>query len=259
MEISATSSHGKGASRMKSIVLFVCILVFAPLTPVSGTQLHVCTVANKKTQSLEQLLESCKHYQVPISVLGLELPYPGNGQKLVLLKEFIQPLPDDDIVLLVDAFDVLILASSETLVDGFLALQKPCAIGAEKICYPFGYLKERFPPSPTRFKYLNSGTVMGYAGYLKKMLNALEPINPKKSDQGQITLYYLDHQDEIALDYRGNLFLTLHLVPKDKLVPHLDKKKVFCQETGTFPCIIHGCGKDGKELYQYLYDTLFKL
>ncbi|MCE5319251.1 MAG: hypothetical protein LLG04_18045 [Parachlamydia sp.] len=167
---------------MKSIALFILLLIVSPMASLSGGQLHVCTVANKKTRPLEQLLESCNHYQVPISVLGLDLPYPGNGQKLVLLKEFIQPLPDDDIVLLVDAFDVLILASPETLLERFLEMQNPCAIGAEKICYPFSHLKKRFPPSPTRFKYLNSGTVMGYAGYLKKMLNAVEPIIPKKSD-----------------------------------------------------------------------------
>lgn len=243
---------------MKTLVLLLCVLIYSTQAYLSASQLHVCTVANKKTRTLEQLLESCHHYQIALSVLGLDQPYPGNGQKLVLLKEFVKPYPDDDIVLLVDAFDVLILASPETLVEKFLAMETQCVIGAEKICYPFGHLKERFPPSPTRFKYLNSGTIMGYAGYLKKMLNALEPINPKKSDQGQVTLYYLEHQDEIVLDYLGNLFLTLHLVPKDHLVPESDKKQVYCQETGTSPCIIHGCGKDGKELYQYLYDTLFR-
>lgn len=246
-------------SENNSILLLLPLLLNCVFSPLAGGQLHVCTVANKMTVTLEQLLLSCKHYQVPITILGLDLPYPGNGQKLILFKKFIHALPDDDIALLVDAFDVLILASPETLVEKFLAKEKQCVMGAEKICYPFGHLKERFPASPTRFKYLNSGTVMGYAGYLKKLLDALEPINPKKSDQGQITLYYLDHQDEIALDRHGDLFLTLHLVPKDKLVPDHKNKQVYCQETDTHPCIIHGCGKDGKELYQYLYDTLFGL
>src|SRR5262245_20610794 len=129
---------------MKWIAL-ILILVFS--AGLSAGQLHVCTVANKKTRSLEQLIESCTYYQIPITVLGMNQPYPGNGQKLVLLKQFIEPLSDDDIVLLVDAFDVLILASSETLVEKFLEMQTQCAIGAEKICYPFKHLKERFPPS----------------------------------------------------------------------------------------------------------------
>lgn len=218
--------------------------------------LHVCTVASHETQGLKQLQQSCDHNSIQLVVMGLRLPYKGNGQKLSYLKNFLQGIPDEDLVLFVDAYDVLILADTKTLVTKFLAMNARCVFSAETSLYPLNRdALGRFPPSPTKFKYLNSGSIMGYASHLRHILESI-PIKEKDSDQSQLIKYYLDHQSEIVLDYLCELFIPLYQLQRSELDIDKEHKVVRCLVTGTTPCIVHGNGS-GKSLYQYIYDILF--
>lgn len=224
----------------------------------ASASLHVCTVASHQTTTLAQLERSCTHYGIDLKVIGIGLPYKGNGQKLTHLYSYIKDLPEEDIVLFVDAYDCLILASADTIVDKFLQKDIPCVISAEACFCPKShlYLIDRFQPSPTRFQYLNSGSIIGYAGYIKKLIEAISPVNESRSDQGQIMTYYVDHQDEILLDYYGDLFLTLQNVDGNELFIDRTSKTVTCLFTDTLPCVVHGNG-DGKGMYQAIFDLFW--
>ena len=223
---------------------------------ISSSPFHVVTVASHPTTTLRQLMESCELNEIQIEVLGMGLPYKGNGQKLSYLKKHLKNIPDDHIVMFIDAYDCLILANQEQILNKFLRANTQCVISAETNLYPHTQLMNRYPISPTKFKYLNSGSIIGYAGYLKKLLKSLKPINKRGSDQGQLMIYYIDHQDEIVLDFFCELFIPLHQIDLSELELNPETHTVHCLITDTKPCVVHGNG-GGKLLYQHIYNTLF--
>lgn len=242
----------------KMVNFFIAIFLFQFFTIYSDqfmSNFHVCTVASKKTEGFEQLMDSCKLYNIEIDVLGMDLPYNGNGQKLIYIKEYLNTLSDNDIIMFVDAYDTLILANKETILDKFLEKNVTCIFSAETNLWPHKELASRFPISPTKFKYLNSGSFIGYVKYLKYLLEQISPIQ-YTSDQGQLITYYVDHQDEIQLDFFCEFFFPLTYIEKNELVIDVEDKVVKCLLTETTPFVIHGNGH-GKPMYQKIYNKLF--
>ncbi len=247
---------------MKKNLYFLCYCLLLTITlqaTPTVENLHICTVASYQNKELDQLLHSCNHFGVKIDVLGLGLPYKGHGQKLFFVREYLDHFPDDDLILFVDAYDVLFLANAKTILDKFLEKQMPCIFAAEhKNCnsWPHHNLAQLYQESPTDFKYLNSGTYITYVGFFKQLLDDMGIIE-YICDQGQLSVYYALHQDEILLDYYCELFLPLVHVGRQNIC--LDRKNisVACLLTGTKTCIVHGNSPDEKKFYQIIYETLF--
>ena len=66
------------------------------------------------------LVNSAKSKSITIDVLGMSQPYPGHGQKLIWVLEYLQNIPDDHSVLFVDGFDVLIMEDKKAILNKFL-------------------------------------------------------------------------------------------------------------------------------------------
>lgn len=243
---------------MKRSVAIFSALVRTSLKAASTgkKKFHVCTVATVNKEKLQQLLFSAARNLIDIDVLGMWLPFKGTGQKLTYIKNYVKNLQDDDIVLFVDAYDVLILATARVILQKFAKMETECVFGAEANL-SFQKQLEPYFKSPSKFKYLNSGTFMGYAGFLKTMLNEI-PIDEVKDDQSQLMLYYVEHMDRIKLDTNCELFFPLAKVTPDEF--RIDKidKTVECLLTGTKPCIIHGNSLKGKAIYQAIYRAFFE-
>jgi hypothetical protein len=216
---------------------------------------HVCTVATRQNKGLDQLLESCKRHAISIDVLGFGKKFRGFSEKLLLMQDYLKTLPDDDIVLFVDAYDVLFLADQKTILDTFLKMHKPFVISGDKGCFPFRELGDQFPESPTSFRYLNAGGYIGYVGHIRKLIHDLAPFQAEDDDQGLMLKHFLKHPEAYSIDHACKLFLTTAtLTEKDILI---DKKhgSVTCVETHTKPCIVHG--NAWSLWYQYIHDRLF--
>ena len=218
-------------------------------------KLHVCTNASHKIRALEQLLESCRINGIQLDVLGLGEPF-SFGKKLNDYHKYLKGIPPDDVVLFIDAYDVLILADEKTILDKFFSMNAPFVISVETNCFPFAHLASDYPPSPTKFKYLNVGSYIGYAKHIQQIYEDLSPIPDDIDDQGLLTVYFLKYPEKFKLDYHCELFLTLFQVEQKELVLNRRKKTVKSRTTGTAPCLVHGNGP-AKVLYQQIYDRLF--
>ncbi len=218
--------------------------------------LHVCTNASHKTKHLEQLLESCRVHQIKLDILGIGEPF-SFGKKLKDYHHYLEKVPKHDVVLFIDAYDILLLANEKTILDKFFSMKTSLVIAAETNCFPFPHLAPYFPPSPTKFKYLNSGSYIGYAGFIQQIYEDLSPIPDDIDDQGLLSVYFLHHPEKLTLDYRCNLFLPLYQVKKKELFLDANKKIVKSLITSTEPCLIHGNGP-AKVLYQHIFDTIFR-
>ncbi|MBA2727612.1 MAG: hypothetical protein H0U49_05505 [Parachlamydiaceae bacterium] len=220
-------------------------------------QLHICTVASQRNKGLDQLLDSCDRYGLSIDVMGMGQPFKGNSHKLMYVQDYIQNLDDNDVVLFVDAYDVLFFADADKILQTFLNIDKPFVISVERYCWPYPNLEPSFPRGPTSFRYINSGSYMGYVYRLKEILNDIQP-KPFQDDQGLFTRHYFENPDlytfdaycELFMPFAGVIMQELHIDPSDDTV--------VVNETGIKPCMIHGNG-GSRPMYQEIYDLLYLL
>ncbi len=245
----------------KSIFIFVFVFLFSPKLQADRAPLldrfHVCTVASHKTANLNKLLLSCELNHIDLEVIGLGLPYYGNGTKLYLMAEYLETLNDDEIVMFVDAFDVILVADKEVILEKFLRMNTPFLMSAEKNCYP-PHLIARYPPMQNPFRYINTGSYIGYVDVLKAWLNDLPPINPNASDQLQVSTHYLDGHVFFNLDYYCELFLPLYLVQDQEIVIDVENKIVHCLTTNSQPCVIHANGNSFR-IWEIIYQKLIDI
>lgn len=240
---------------IKFIFHFFSLLFFASIAAeVEGinipSRFHIVTVCtDTKHAGFLKLQESCKKNQVDFIVLGKEAEYPGNGTKLQMMLDFLLrgDVNDHDIVMFIDAYDVIILADKQQILNKFLAMNIPFLIAAEKSCgspepgwNPMLY-SGLFPPSPSSFRYINTGTYIGYVGYLKRWLEDLKFIR-ERDDQAQIIEHYVRNKHLYNLDYNCDLFLPLYGVEDNEVIYNLKAKRLELVETHSTPCILHGNG-----------------
>lgn len=239
--------------RLPYCALFLLILS----TSLSASpKLHVCTVANYEHPFLKHFLDSCNRYSIPLDLLGWGKGYYSHGWALQLIDHYVQTLPDEDLVLVVDAFDVFFLAGQEEIVRRFEELGVSFLISAERGCGPDPQLASFYPPSPTPYRFVNSGTYMGYVKEMKKILKRMpHPICPYENDQRCFTLDFLAHPEDYFLDRHSQFAQTLWGEQREGFF--LDPVAMKCtnQITGRAPCIIHGNGY--APLVDEFYNELF--
>lgn len=225
--------------------LFSCFIIslLLPNALHAANQLHVCTVATHNDPGLFRLQRSCQRKGVPLVVLGQGRPYPSNGIKLQFVKEYLDTLPDDDILLFIDGFDVIILDDGQTILEKFLSKNTPFFISKEMNFGPaFSRdLIANYPNAPTNFQFINSGGYIGYVKFIKQLFDSLS-FQINIDDQDQIHVHFLKNRDKYCLDYFCDIFLSLYDVKWSDLLVDCQQSKILLLPTNTKPSIIHGNG-----------------
>lgn len=216
----------------------------------------VITVATENNEELERFRESCRHHNIPYKILGLGQEWtggeakngvllkPGGSQKINLLKEELKDYPDsanNHIILFTDSYDVIFNGGSEEIVSRFRKMESPIVFSAEKTCWPDDSLKNKYPKSPTEYKYLNSGGFIGYGNHILELVNKIEVSN-EYDDQLYYTERYfedLKNNKDIKLDYNQFLFQTMNESLED--IKIIDEE-VINLVTNEKPLIIHANG-----------------
>lgn len=228
--------------------LVMCVLLSGCLdgNEVSIDQFHICTVASYEHPNLKKLQQSCEQHNIELEVVGMGQYYNKNSSKLLFMVDYLNTLEDSDIVMFVDGFDVLILEDKATILEKFLAMQTGFLMSAEKNCWPYPDLAKHYPPSPTPFRFINTGSYIGYVKNIKNWLDRMQPIYDNGSDQGFITVEYLGSpaaNRPFVLDYYCHLFLPLFLVEENEIVIDEQNQTFFCLTTGSKPSVIHASGE----------------
>ena len=254
---------------MVKCLYFLILLIFNILAPLEAYQkvnqmednnfplerFHVCTIATYAHPNLDKLLLSCHNAHIELDVLGMGQPSYQHWNKFIYISDYLSTLPDRDIVMFVDAFDVLITADKSEILRKFRSMKIPFLMTAETNCYPYQELAALYPRSPTKFKYINSGSYIGYVKTLKSWLANLSPIDHSQCDQGQISRNYIDFPQQrlFKLDYHCQMFLPLYGVEEEEVV--IEPNRVRCTITNSFPCLVHANG-GSFTIYDKVYDLL---
>jgi len=179
-----------------------------------------------------------------------DMTQPAGGRKINLLREYIKTLPDHDVVLFTDAYDVFYADNLQTITERFVGFKTHALFSAERYCWPSEELSEEFPKSETPYRYLNSGTFIAEVGELKRII--VDEIDDDADDQLYYQHQFLYGKHDIKLDYEGYIFQTHE--------PEISKanNQLYNPLTKTSGCIYHGNGgNDAKNKFDSLYRQFF--
>jgi hypothetical protein len=205
-------------------------------------QVHVLTVGTNKNK-MWALEQSAKAHGITYLNLGRQVTWAGGtmeaqggGQKINLVRNHIDSLHDDDVVLFMDGYDVIINDTLPTILERYEDMDADIIFAAEKNCWPDAAMASEFPLS-TLYRYLNSGVYMGRVGALKEFLN--EAVPNDSDDQLWMQKRFLSSDWQATgsanLDYEGYIFQC----DDDIEVVNGQLSNGMC-----CPCIYHGNGGD---------------
>ena len=216
----------------------------------NDAQTYVITVATDESKA-QMLMTSAARFNIPIVNIGKNVEWkggtmegPGGGQKINLVKAFLADLKDNDNVLFVDGYDVVINDDLTTILERHKDMAVDVVFAAEKTCWPTQSLASEFPDTGTEYKYLNSGLYIGKAGALKNIF--ADPIEDAADDQLYMQKKFLDKRFlaeagiTCVLDYENYLFQCLARTGEDVRVK--PNKQLLNVATRCCPCILHGNG-----------------
>lgn len=164
---------------------------------------------------------------------------------------------DYDHIIVTDAWDVLMVATVEEMIGKFNNQKFPILFNAERSCFPKPELAERFPSSPTPYRFLNSGFIVSKTDAAIQMLRDMrletlpDDVLPdgkvvNTNDQEHYQLWFLDHQDKADLDREAMICQSLHDAGATEFYIDPTAVRITSRVTGNMPCAFHGNGS-GKE------------
>ena len=213
-------------------------------------RLHVVTVVTDPMHPKLQLLKNtAKKHGLDIHVMVSPKPFghavAAFGVKQLMFYDLLKSgtLPADDIVMLVDGYDLIINASEAELLRRFHRFRHDIVFAAELFCSPDQHRDKdyasRKPHVAPPYRYLNCGAFMGKVSALKQLYDDYsDRMSEEMDDQRVMTSIYLE-TNRIVLDARCSIFWCL--VGADGHAELTDRgwKNT---ETQTYPAVFHANG-----------------
>ena len=181
----------------------------------------------------------------------------GGGQKINLLRDYLHNLPENDIVFYCDGYDVFIVDHLDEFLYRYAEMNHKVIFAAEQYCWPADNSEEQkalvskhFPDLDTKYKYLNSGVLIGRVSELRSIFS--DPIENDGDDQLYCQEKYLSEKYDIVIDSDCYMFQCHEEEVYQK------KGLLFNPLTRCYNLLYHGNGgQDAKQklklLYQFFY------
>jgi hypothetical protein len=179
---------------------------------------HVVTFATHVKPSLKKLTSRCKKLGFIPHVIGLGTSWIGFGDRMKKYCAFISDMlkssselkgvkksdsvgcSSDDLVILVDGYDIVPFGTSTEVIDSFKRYNVEVLISAEGNCVPYmlpgADPLSLYPPCPIGRPFLNAGGIVGKAAALASFLNDViitTQLADDGDDQAALTQYYIKH------------------------------------------------------------------
>jgi hypothetical protein len=213
---------------------------------------ELVTVASESAGHFDKFLASCKRIGITPRILGWGMPFPGYGYRLkVVYERLCRVQGRNRVVLFSDAFDSVVLAPLETIVERFLELECPIVMSAERVCWPNPAKATAYPPAPTPYRFLCAGGWIAFADAMRELLETVSVADLPSdiNDQAVFTDIFLTGASRIRLDYGCAVFQCLYAAEGDLDLLDGVRNTV----TGSRPLVIHGNGlSDLSRVFQSL-------
>lgn len=231
--------------------------------------MYICTVATQSERYFPVLLASCKRFGIELHALGWGEKWQGYAWKLRKMLDFLQLVEQDDVVMFVDGYDVIILQNATVMEQRFKAMnvQMLVAMDGNHPSHVCDYFR-KYIFHCVNGVYINTGTYIGYAGYLKHFLQMLASngrnFAPWENDQELIGRQGTIDPHAYAIDRDSHLFLTLyggsrfgflnHFKLNEQTMVDIRNGSLFYLKKATCPppvqpCVLHGpCNMNMNEI-----------
>jgi hypothetical protein len=217
--------------------------------------IYVITVATHNEGYYDALLESCKRNNINLIILGFNEKWKGFSWRFKLINDYINNLKDNDIILFIDAFDVIILKDIEEIKKRFINnFTKPIVISHESTDSYINKILYKISFNTNSDIYCNAGTYIGYVYALKEFYNlikikyknlSIEEFN-KLDDQYIFNNIYNNNKDfvnkYIEYDINNIIFLVKSDIFRNFLysILNIEYKNNIKKIININACILHG-------------------
>ena len=164
----------------------------------------------------------------------------GGGQKINELVRALDKIKENKLIVVCDTFDLFPIAGAHEIINKFNMLCTPDKIifSSEIYCWPDKSLEALYPPATdSKYKFLCSGTFMGYRDTLYNLVKDVS-VNNEDDDQLFYTKKFLDSSN-ILLDNKCELFQALNGVHDDVI---FYRNRIYNKYTKSYPVFLHGNG-----------------
>ena len=217
--------------------------------------LHILTVATHSERYLPVLDKQVKDSNLELQKLGMGKDYKGHFMKDLEIIEYAKNVNKDDLIIFVDGFDSLMLASQEEILKKFESFNCDLLLSVENVGM-LSFIHDTVFEK-VRGKYINTGLYMGKAGFILSFLEEIyaDDSYNKKSNQKSwcshlFKLITEKRFDNIALDVNSDIFLN-HSFTTSNCIEMNSKRIILNGESK--PCFIQG---NGCEDMNYIIDDL---
>ena len=171
--------------------------------------IHVVAYATHNEGNYTNLINN--KYDINVITLGMNTKWQGFKYKFVLLYNYIKNLPDNDIVISLDGFDVWINGPLNEAIAKFKKMNVKTLFSREQHL-KLNYLTKDFVTTISKKAFsvcknnvvANSGIYMGYIKYIKIFLK--DALSQKCNDDQRILNSLCSKYDFIEIDYDNLIF-----------------------------------------------------
>ncbi|XP_062901467.1 procollagen-lysine,2-oxoglutarate 5-dioxygenase 2 isoform X1 [Mobula hypostoma] len=247
------------------ITLFLTNSSASEQSRIPNENLLVLTVATQETDGFKRFMQTAKHLNYTVKVLGAgeewrggNIPHSiGGGQKVRLLKKEMQNHADDDdlVILFTDGYDVLFAGGPEELLTKFQQFNHKVVFSADGYIWPDNRLADKYPSVRSGKRFLGSGGIIGYASSINSIVEKWQ-LQDNDDDQLFYTKVYLDpvkrQSINITLDHKSKIFQNLNGAV-DEVELQFEPARVRTKNMifNTLPVLIHG-NRQTKHLLNYM-------
>ena len=219
------------------------------------------TVATEKNVGYYRILvESCKRNNIDLIVLGLGQEWKGFTMRFDLWMNYLNTLKDNEIVMINDAYDVVILQNSNTILNKFLKFNKKIVLSGEN------ELQHYFLPKCFNH-IINMGNIIGYVYYIKKFINIFYKYqhlwNKFNNDDMMLINYICQYEKDFfynycTIDFKEDIFFLTNGFPPFYNMKELimENNKLKNTRYNNYPSVLHLINTDANKYLNYIgYDT----
>lgn len=192
----------------------------------------VVAVATDDQGWFRALKASCVRSGLPLVVLGWGTTWTGFLHKPQIVERFLRSRPPDEMVLVVDAFDVLVLQGEEELFKRYSVLTRrsgSVVVGVDNRDGPWWiqwYVRKIFPSSVEHV--LNAGVFFGPAVDIHRVYDILLKTKVVGDDQTRLNTMALKMKHLLTIDDSGYIIHTATI-----------GRPPFLPMGSALPCVVH--------------------
>jgi hypothetical protein len=167
--------------------------------------MKIVTYATHSEGSFEELIHN--KYDVEIIVLGTGDTWNGFITRAQAYRDYLDTLPDDEIVVFIDGFDSRVLKSTKDLQNVFESLDSDIVVSKDNEL-SFTYIRDKTFRSCKNGKTANAGMIMGYVSSLRYLFDAI--INYGSKDDQRNLNKVCKYFPKLTIDTDNQIFENIY-------------------------------------------------